>query len=497
MNALIGKTEKALKRNFKKFIEINLSNGPDAPNALAQPWTWNSADSSYDLANGSRIFLLHYRLAFDADEADNPIEGGNLNGGVIAIDEAEQVNPWVLKHVMGRARGGVVGRCGRKFYPTVILNGRPGGTRWWERAAKAFHKKLRAAFEAEYAEMQLAREESGGAETAGEIEAFAEYEAAMQRGVEVMLPLTVENWHNGPTYMAQQRASYSYAVYRAITNPHYTMPAEGAHYSDWKAEDEAGDWAYWPDGNIVKAPEFDGPGPVSVCFDPGLSPGLAFYRPVQLTNPRTGATTMCMVLLATLAPERTSLQALFERGRMICDSKGWYVTEAVGDPNDRRANRWAANMTDYDLFARTKADAEVAGDGFGYGFGVDVRLFSDRREVLTGIRQVQVMVCNGFGERRLLCTDEYWAACKKAERSAPSTTPPRTWAYTVSQYTIAVSQRKSKRGRDHPSTHVADAVRAAVMADFYDPGVEVPSLAAFDQGMREVDRGVMAWMANE
>lgn len=441
---IVGHTKTNLAMNVLPFVEMFLSGPADAEPIFKH----DKVAGCYRLDNESVIWIRHYRIPHGWDEARNPIEGGNING-LLFVEEAEQIHHWIIKHALQRSRGQARGYDGRTYGPTVILNGRPGANRWWMRAAKTLGERM-------------AKQATEDGETA--------------RGVELLVAKTKENPFNGKDYLRRLEAQHSRAEYLSITEC-VPLPAEGAHYSEFKATNDDGSRAYWPEGNLVPANEYAGPGPVYVSFDPGYnSPAAVIYRliPVQWQ----GKTYQGAVILKTLAPDKVTFQELIHRilhgekrsedGRPWwkgCDHRGWHIQGVRGDPAGVAKNDHSG-LSDYDIVARPR---DYDRDVYGGGLGCFVQFPSTapQRDTRTGIRRTETLIHAMNGARLLLCTDECWDEGERLEEEAQSDTQPRTWPYTVRNYTREVSERKRTTRNDHPSTHIADAVRYFVAVDLW------------------------------
>ena len=451
---LVGHTQKNLQKNVLPFIDRFLAQ----PQGVAAVHKYDAQAGCYVFDNGSCIWISHYRIARGAGEETNPIEGSNING-LFCVEEAEAINPNVIKHALDRLRGESVDVNGRLCGPTLVLNGRPAQSRWWMREAAKVAKKLKAA---------------GGSGVA-------------IRGGASIISKTAENYHNGPGYLANLKGSRTLEQFLAITEC-APAPAEGAYYSDFIALDpDTSKPALWPRTNIVPAPTYGGPGLVRVSVDPGFnSPAAVVYRIVTVENPRTGAPIDIMVILATIAPDRVRLAGLVSEIHRICDAHEWTIEAGRGDPAMAQHGKHSGH-TDYDILERDRDDySDSSGPGLGVIF--DPIEGQQRRIVLNGVHRLQVLICNALGERRLVCTDEYWRWAEAQEESTEQgAAQPRTWAYTVRAYTKDVVATKRTMRQDHDSTHMADAVRYAVAVDMWGDDDFEPSVYSLNEYAAEYD----------
>lgn len=459
---IVGHTKTNLAMNVLPFVEMFLSGPADEEPIFKH----DKVAGCYRLNNGSVIWVRHYRIPHGWDEARNPIEGGNING-LLFVEEAEQIHHWIIKHALQRSRGETRGYDGRVYGPTVILNGRPGANRWWMRATKLLGER----------KAEDARKHG-----------------RKVRGVELLIAKTMENPFNGDEYLDNLRANHSRAEFLSITECK-PLPLKDAHYSEFKVEDDEGRRVYWPEGNLVPADQYAGPGPVYVSFDPGFnSPAAVIYRLVTLRY--QGRTAEGLVILKTLAPSQVPFQALIADIHRECDVRGWHIQGVRGDPAGNATNDHSG-LSDYDIVARPR---DYDRDAFGGGLGcfVEFPRSIPQRDVRTGIRRTEALVHAMNGDRLLLCTDEVWDEGERLEDSAQTGEQPRTWPYTVRNYTREVSERKRTTRNDHPSTHIADAVRYAVCVDLWASRLPVVPFDKAEAAIRAVEgEGHAAWILED
>lgn len=472
---IVGHTQTNLSMNVRPFLELFLS-GP----ADAEPYfKWDSQARCYRLNNGSVIWIRHYRIPHGWDEARNPIEGGNING-LLFVEEAEQIHPWIISHALQRSRGTSVGYDGRTYGPTIILNGRPGQNRWWMPATRRVGRKLAA---------------------------IALRDGARVRGVVEIVSKTAENPYNGPDYLRNLEADKSPAEFLSLTQC-LPMPAPGAHYSAFLASVavEGEERLYWPHTNLVRSSDFGGPGDVIVSLDFGInSPAAVFYRAVPVKLPTTGKAHILMVIVGSMAP----MNKIEIRGRMVdhittpvfidlirqrCEDEGWIITDVNGDPAGIGRDKHTG-YSDFDLIAR-HPDADFDDQGGGLGLEVNEIQGAVRRSIPRGVQRVQVLICNAVGTRTLVCTDEYWDWCAAQEDDDTIEGQPRTWAYTVRAYTHQISQKKRRGSGDHASTHMADAVRYGVAVDFWENPRIVHDTSAVNDHDAALDAEVEHWVTS-
>lgn len=382
---------------------------------------------AFTFDNGSVVDMRAYKLHSTQDEAQNPIEGRTVTG-VLLIDEAQKIVPKVLDHAEQRTRGTSVDDAGDVYVPKVGVIGRPGAVDWWRKAVQA-------------------------------------------RGGVVFCPRTAENPHNGPRYLDKLREGMTTAEFLNITEG-TPLPVKGAAYSAFAYITETGDRAYWPHGNILRAGVAGGPGPVWVALDPGYgSPAVLYIRQVQLLLPApwTRRQVAVNVVLGGLGLDTVTTPQLIQQVTARLDREGWTPLGLIADPAGAARNAHTG-QSDLDLWARPRTWTY---DHLGPGLGVRVITTTDpsRRDVLTGISRVSSLMCNAEDPPlRLLCvTEEHWRECE-AEG-----TETRNIRNTILQYTDAIARKKGSTGRDHHSTHIADALRYYVAGA---PGVWQGTLPA-------------------
>ncbi|RTL21328.1 MAG: hypothetical protein EKK55_16305 [Rhodocyclaceae bacterium] len=376
---------------------------------------WHDSARLWTFRNGSTVKLRFYDLKSTQNEAQNPIEGRTVTG-VLQADEAQKLPPKLIDHAEERTRGSTRDPLGNEHAPKLALLGRPGAIDWWKRAVKA-------------------------------------------RGGVVMEPKTRDNPHNGPRYLAKLREGRTPAQFHCIIGEG-PAPVEGAAYEGFKTVAEDGGPAYWPHGNLIRAAVCSGPGAVTLALDPGYgNPAVLFVRQVRLLlgPPWRAREITAHVVLDDLGGglEETTTPHLIQAIQRRLDLRGWTARTLIADPAGAATNAHTG-QSDLALFARPRT-ALAHGDHLGPGLGVRVITPTEKpkRDVLLGVSRVQALICNADEPplRLLLTTDEHWQRCEAAG------TEVRSFRNSLLQYTIDIARKKSGTGRDHPSTHHADALR--------------------------------------
>ena len=459
---VVGHTQTNLAVNVRPFIEANLA----VPRGHPPSYVFDRKDGCYRLSNGSVIWIRHYTIR-DNDESKNPIEGASIDG-VLFIEEAEQIDRRVLKHALQRARGTSMGLDGRAYQTTIILNGRPAANRWWIKAVRIIGRKMRKR---------------------------AKKTGKKSRGIAVIVSKTKENPHNPPDYLDGIRDSLSPDEFLAITECKETSSKE-AHYRDWRTLNDDGERAYWPHTNIVRAADFAGPGPVTCSFDFGFrSPAVVIYRLVDVVHPRTRETHTLMVILDTIAEDDCTTPQLLELVRQRYEAHGWWQDGLCrGDPAGLSVEA-GTGLSAFDRVAMEPGEDELGG-----GLGAEVERIEGkiRRTVRLGIGRVQGLICNMNGLRRIVATDDLWYRDEDDDESLDLDdveTVRRDLPYTIRAYTPKVSERKRRmNGQDHPSTHIADALRYAVITDLWGTIEQLPPIELVNDTDPDYDAEIEAWL---
>lgn len=375
---------------------------------------YHGGEYKWTFTNGSVVQLRYYVLKSTQDEAQNPIEGHTVTG-VLLADEVQKLPPKLLDHAEERTRGASRDVLDTLHPPKLALLGRPGAIDWWKRAVK-------------------------------------------DRGGAVLEPRTRDNPHNGARYMDKLREGRTPAQYYCIIGEG-PAPVEGAAYECFSTVAEGGGLAYWPHGNIIRASVCDGPGEVVIGLDPGFgNPAVIFVRPVRLLlgPPWRSREVTAHVVLDDMSPSEVTTPELIRQVTRRLSLRGWTARTLIADPAGMARNA-QTGQSDLSLFARPRT---YTGDHIGPGLGVNVVVPSEpaKRHVLTGIGRVQALMCNAEDPplRLLLCTDAHWQRCEAAG------TEVRNFRNSILQYTMAIATQKSSSGRDHRSTHIADALRYVV-----------------------------------
>jgi hypothetical protein len=378
--------------------------------------TWHDRDRTWRFTNGSTVKLRYYDLKSTQNEAQNPIEGRTVTG-VLLADEAQKLPPKLIDHAEERTRGTRRDAVGNVHPPKLAIIGRPGAIDWWPRAVKA-------------------------------------------RGGVVMEPRTRDNPHNGPRYLEKLREGRTPAQFHCIIGEG-PAPVEGAAYEGFKTVAEDGGPAYWPHGNLIRAAVCDGPGEVTLALDPGFgNPAVLFVRHVRLLlgPPWRAREVTVHVVLDDLGGglEETTTPHLVQAIQRRLDQRQWTARTLIADPAGLARNA-QTGQSDLAIFARPRTYTH---DHLGPGLGVRVVVPRDpaRRDVLTGVARVQALICNAEDPalRLLLVTDAHWRHCEAAG------TEVRNIRNSLLQYTTAIAEKKRSTGRDHKSTHFADALRYLV-----------------------------------
>lgn len=373
--------------------------------------TWHDRDRTWRFTNGSTVKLRYYDLKSTQNEAQNPIEGRTVTG-VLLADEAQKLPPKLIDHAEERTRGTRRDAVGNVHPPKLAIIGRPGAIDWWRRMIK-------------------------------------------ERGGRVLQPRTRDNPHNGPRYLPKLREGRTLAAYLCIIGEG-PAPVEGAAYDNFLTLAEDGGPAYWPHGNLIRAEVAAGPGEVIIALDPGYGhPGMLFMRPLRLLlgAPWKPRQVTVHVVLDDIGVDGVTTPKLIQMAGAKLAANGWFARTLIADPAGAAVNA-QTGQSDLSLFARPR---DCAIDHLGPGLGVRVVVPTDKakRDVEIGVGRVQSLIANAEDPplRLLLCTDAHWNRCEAAG------TEVRNFRNTVLQYTIEIAKKKRAGGRDHKSTHIADAAR--------------------------------------
>lgn len=405
--------------------------------------TYNSNDHVWRMpaigdAPPSEIEMRYYKLPEGSDEAKNPIEGRTVTG-IFLVDECQALPLKIFEHAADRSRGVCRDLAGVEHATKILFNGRPGAIDWWVRKVEAM-------------------------------------------GGRVWRPMTAENPHNGPNYIANIYATRPRRVADCLTKG-TPMPVEGAIYDCMS--DEA-----WPAGNIIDGWRYDHLAPVELGIDFGRrTPAVVWVQPsvvdgleVDVMFDAWGEDEKLVrdIVAAIRSPwwrrweGRDEVYGV-ERGQVLDMAPGfdgvWRYDVAAVDPAGN-AKSAQSGKGDVDLLRRAVGHDP---DGLGGGLGCMVvhTTDADRTPVHAGIMKVQGLMDPGRGHRRLLITREMF------DRGMNAKAGERTLARSLLTYEWKHADRKSRRGRDHDSTHHCDAMRYWIinrrwLADMAAPPPAIP-----------------------
>lgn len=397
----------------------------------------------------SELELKYYKLHSTMDEAQNPLEGRTVTG-IFIVDEAQTLPMKVLEHAADRSRGQSIDLNGVTHHTKILLNGRPGAIDWWVKAV----------------------EELGG---------------------RVWRPMTADNPHNGPHYIANIYATRERRVADCLTKG-TPMPVEGAIYDCLRDET-------WPAGNLVEGWRYDHGAPVELGIDFGRrTPAVVWIQPCVIDGLEVDVIFDAWgdnekltrdIVAAIRDPwhrrwsDRDELYGV-RRGQVLDlhpDFDGvWRVDVAATDPAGN-AKDAKSGKTDIDLLRRRPGQDP---DGLGGGLGCRVAFTTnaDRVPVHAGITRLQGLMDPGLGHRRLLITRELW------ERGMSAPAGARTLARSLLTYSWEHADRKSRSGRDHDSTHHCDALRYWCINRRWGPTSKAPPGLAFGLGIGRDSAGL-------
>lgn len=390
---------------------------------------WRAGDFEWAFPNGSTIKLNFYNPSKLADEAENPIEGGDRF--LVIVDEVQQLAPEVFRHATSRARQRVVGLDGELGTPGVVLSGRPSAIEW--------HRD--AVLDALAAELPDLPDST-----------------AARHVVEGGTAVNLANL--GPGYMERMRAIYTPEECAALLEGG-VFPARGAFFN-WSAES-------WPKGNVIDGFQYTPDRPGWLAIDLGIGrPAVLMIQPVDLQYP-DGQTLEAWVIVDDVAPDDVRLGLLVghvlarawpREGHGAGPDGSFIFDEVFVDPAAGHRNP-QTGRTDLQALALSPFD-----DVHGPGFGMTVKKPS-RADNLIGTRMPRLarQVLAGTGHRRLLMTRELYDKTRRAKG--------RTFAKSIAAYTWDI-YRQAAHGAKTPHdtvTHHVDA--ASFVAAMRGPRVEV------------------------
>lgn len=220
----------------------------------------------------------------------------------------------------------------------------------------------------------------------------------------------------GAHYIDDLKATMSPRQFRAEVLNEPSAP-DGAVYPDWEP--------------TVGASLLDWTPPAGTEVVLGIDYGDVWPHVLVMVD--DGAT---LTIVDELAPDNILPQSLAERVVSHCERRGWNIWRAAGDPGARTRSRHGGA-------SQRRAIEQVLPRGIAYPS-------DSRRDILLGIERVSRLILDGTGRRRLLCTEECWAAGMK--------TQGRSFAKSIMGY------RWPEGGGDRPwkddrHDHAMDALR--------------------------------------
>lgn len=321
---------------------------------------WSERHSRYTFPNGSIVMMRYYDLPRSADEARNPIEGRDCH--VVIVDEAQMLEPRVLKHATQRARQKVRDETGRDRRAGVILLGRPSAAEWHPAAVIA----------------------AGGV---------------------VLNPTSHVNAHNlSATYIDDMRATMSEAEFRAVVECG-PMPVEGAYFHDWRED-------AWPAGNILADFTYSPTATSIAAIDLGIGwPAVVLIQPVTRRLP-DGTEVEIDVAFDDIAPDDVTTSELArdvsarawpaEGHGPPPPSTPYLLHRAVCDPAGHQRNA-QTRRTDIQVLQGPPLQAKGLS-----GLGVPVRAPTDpaRRDVMERGQRIRAVIRTADGVRRFCLAPE-------------------------------------------------------------------------------------------